>query len=71
MFMLLNSNFCTKTALFLSTEALFGSLLSLLFKIEPFTLNLLFGGLIILFSIFASEINFSSKKQVFKLDKNK
>jgi hypothetical protein len=50
---------------------LFGSLLSLLFKIEPFTLNLLFGGLIILFSIFASEINFSSKKQVFKLDKNK
>jgi drug/metabolite transporter (DMT)-like permease len=56
----------TKAAMILSTEALFGSLFSLLFKIEPFTINLLIGGSLILFTIFAAEIDLSKLKKYSK-----
>jgi drug/metabolite transporter (DMT)-like permease len=46
----------TKAAIFLSTESLFGALFSVLLRLEPFTFNMLIGGSVILFSIFASEI---------------
>lgn len=52
----------TKAALFLSSESLFGSLFSVLLKIEPFTINMVIGGFFILFSIFASEITSNKKK---------
>lgn len=58
----------TKAALFLSSESLFGSLFSVLLKIEPFTINMLIGGFFILFSIFASEIT-SNKKKINKQSK--
>lgn len=53
----------TKAALFLSTESLFGSLFSVLLKIEPLTQSMLIGGLIILLSIFAAESKFNFKKK--------
>lgn len=55
----------SKAAMILSTEALFGSLFSVILKIEPFTINLLIGGSLILLTIFAAETDFS------KLRKNK
>jgi len=55
----------SKAAMILSTEALFGSLFSVILKIEPFTINLLIGGSLILLTIFAAETDFS------KLNKNK
>ena len=48
----------TKAAIFLSTEAFFGALFSVLIGLELFSLNMLVGGGIILFSVIASEIRF-------------
>ncbi len=53
----------SKAAMILSTEALFGSLFSVILKIEPFTINLLIGGLLILLTIFAAETDFSKFKK--------
>ena len=52
----------TKTAIFLSTEALFGTLFSLLLALEPFSWNMVIGGGIILASITAAELLPNSKK---------
>lgn len=51
----------TKAALFLSSESLFGALFSVLLKVEPFTINMLIGGGLILSSIFVSEISFKKR----------
>ncbi len=53
----------SKAAMILSTEALFGSLFSVILKIEPFTINLLIGGSLILLTIFAAETDFSKFKK--------
>jgi len=63
-----------KAAMILSTESLFGSLFSVLFRIEPFTANLLIGGVLILSTIFLSEIDLTklkTKKKNLKLETEK
>lgn len=45
-----------KAAILLSTEALFGSLISVILVLEPFRLNMAVGGLVILSSIILSEV---------------
>jgi len=61
----------SKAAMILSTEALFGSLFSVILKIEPFTINLLIGGSLILLTIFAAETDFSKFKKDYKIKKVK
>ncbi len=53
----------SKTAIILSTEALFASLFSILLKIEPFSINLLIGGSLILITIILSEVNINIFKK--------
>ncbi|MDD4082396.1 MAG: DMT family transporter [Sphaerochaetaceae bacterium] len=55
----------TKAAIFLSTESLFGAFFSVILQLESFTINMLIGGVFILFSIFASELRIK-KNQLFK-----
>jgi len=47
----------TKTAIFLSSESLFGSLFSVLLAIEPYSVFMVSGGAVILVSIILSEVN--------------
>ncbi len=61
----------SKAAMILSTEALFGSLFSVILKIEPFTINLLIGGSLILLTIFAAETDLSKFKKDYKIKKVK
>ncbi len=61
----------SKAAMILSTEALFGSLFSVILKIEPFTINLLIGGSLILLTIFAAETDFSKLKKNKKINRVK
>lgn len=51
-----------KAGIFLSTEGFFGSLFSVMLGIDMLTINLFFGGIIILGSVILSEIDFKSKK---------
>ena len=46
----------TKAAIFLSTEALFGALFSVLLRLEPFSWSMVVGGGIIMGSITAAEL---------------
>ncbi|MGD1822337.1 MAG: DMT family transporter [Pleomorphochaeta sp.] len=59
-----------KAAMILSTESLFGSLFSVLFRIEDYTTNLLLGGLLILTTIFLSEMDLTRFSKTKKQDKN-
>lgn len=51
----------SKVAIILSMESVFGSIFSVLFGMDVFNYNLLFGGLIILSSIILTEIDFNPK----------
>lgn len=53
----------TKAAILLSTEGFFGSLFSVLLRMETLTVNLLIGGVIIIGSVILSEANFNMKKR--------
>ena len=46
----------TKASIILATESLFGSLLSVMCGLEPFTLSMLFGGALILASLICAEV---------------
>jgi drug/metabolite transporter (DMT)-like permease len=48
----------TPAGLIMMTESVFGSLFSVLFGFEPFTTNLLFGGLLILIAILIMQLDF-------------
>jgi drug/metabolite transporter (DMT)-like permease len=50
----------TPAGLIMMTESVFGSLFSVLFGFEPFTMNLLFGGLLILIAILIMQLDWRS-----------
>ncbi len=56
----------TKTAIFLSTESLFGALFSIILGLELFTPYMALGGTIILLSIFISEIRIPIRNKINK-----
>ncbi|MPN42712.1 hypothetical protein SDC9_190269 [bioreactor metagenome] len=58
------------TAIILSTEGLFGSLLSVLWGFDKLTITLLVGGSIILFSIIFVQLDFDEIKRLLKRTSN-
>ncbi|NCB01881.1 MAG: DMT family transporter [Spirochaetia bacterium] len=51
----------SKTAIFLSSESLFGAFFSVMLHLEPLTVNMVIGGAIIFASILVSELKFKKK----------
>ena len=51
----------TKASIILATESLFGSLLSVLCGLEPFTSSMMIGGALILTSLICAEVKFNKK----------
>lgn len=54
----------TAAGLIMMTESMFGSLFSVSLGFEPFTMNLLIGGILIIISILIMQIDFSKKSRI-------